>query len=493
MATGVPDLPERPDVRDRPRVGVDEWVAQVEGRRERGRGLVGLVARLWEPLPPFGRLALFVVPAAFLPLLMGQNNLSRFGIFTLLYMVLGLGLNLVVGFAGLLDLGYVAFYGFGAYSYGFLASGHSGHHWHAELAIPVVVVFTGLLGLLLGLPSRRLLGDYLAIVTLFFGQAFVTFVNNANYINFPIFGRMDLTGGANGLDRIDPLDFFGYELVSTKQYFYFLLGCFVVVIGALYFANESRTGRAWRALREDPLAAEAMSIPVNRLKLLAFSFGAATAGFTGAIYGAIHTGAFPGDYDIGLLITVYAVVILGGTGSLAGVVLGAIIVNCAPEILRTPDQAGWLFYGTIVIALLMKLRPWEKLAAVLAALVGLGFALREIADVAWPRWTAGTTESAGVVARIVDHWVLLPSHPEKVANFAYVVLIAAILLVTQIRGLWRTVALVPTLYLVAFVWENRLIEETAGATRLILLGALLIGLMNARPQGLMGTARVEIV
>jgi branched-chain amino acid transport system permease protein len=483
------DLPERPDARDRPSVGVDEWVAQVEGRRERARGLTGIALRIWEKLPPFGRLALFVVPAALFPVFTGSNTLSRFGVFTLLYVLLGLGLNIVVGFAGLLDLGYVAFYGFGAYTYGFLASGHSGHHWPAEAAIPLVVVLAALLGLLLGLPSRRLLGDYLAIVTLFFGQAFVTFVNNANYINFPIFGHLDLTGGANGLDRIDPLDFFGYRLVSTRQNFYFLLGAFVVVIGALYFANESRTGRAWRALREDPLAAEAMSIPVNRLKLLAFSFGAATAGFTGAIYGAIHTGAFPGDYDIGLLITVYAVVILGGTGSLAGVVLGAIIVNCAPEILRTPDQAGWLFYGTIVVALLVKLRPWHRLAAVFATLVGLGFALRAIADAAWPRMIAGTSQSAGFVARVADHWVLLPSHPEKIADFAYVILIAAILLVTQIRGIWRTVALVPTLYLVAFVWENRLIEETAGATRLILLGALLI----ARPQGLMGTARVEIV
>jgi ABC-type branched-subunit amino acid transport system permease subunit len=489
----VTDLPERPDAATRPRVGVDEWVAQVEGRRERGRGLTGLVQRLWERLPPFGRLALFVVPAALFPVFTGSNTLSRFGVFTLLYVLLGLGLNIVVGFSGLLDLGYVAFYGFGAYTYGFLASGHSGHHWPAEAAIPLVVVLTALLGLLLGLPSRRLLGDYLAIVTLFFGQAFVTFVNNANYINFPFFGYLDLTGGANGLDRIDPLNFFGYKLTTTKQNFYFLLGAFVVVITALYFANESRTGRAWRALREDPLAAEAMSIPVNRLKLLAFSFGAATAGFTGAIYGAIHTGAFPGDYDIGLLITVYAVVILGGTGSLAGVVFGAIIVNCAPEILRTPSQAGWLFYGAIVIALLVKLRPWHRLAAVLAALVGLGFALRGIADAVWPRMTAGTSRGEGLIARIFEHWILLPRHPEKMADFAYVILIAAILFVIQTRGIWRTVALVPTLYLVAFVWENRLIEETAGATRLILLGALLIALMNARPQGLMGTARVEIV
>src|ERR671937_1892298 len=485
-----PTLPERPDALERPRVGVDEWVAQVEGRRERGRGLTGLVQRVWEFLPPFGRLGVFVLPAALFPLLTGDNTLSRYGVFTLLYVLLGLGLNIVVGFSGLLDLGYVAFYGFGAYTYGFLASGHSGHHWPAEAAIPIVVVFTALIGLLLGLPSRRLLGDYLAIVTLFFGQAFVTFVNNANYIKYPFFGHLDLTGGANGLDQIDPLNFFGYKLTTTKQNFYFLLGAFVVVVTALYFANESRTGRAWRALREDPLAAEAMSIPVNRLKLLAFSFGAATAGFTGAIYGAIHTGAFPGDYDIGLLITVYAVVILGGTGSLAGVVLGAIIVNCAPEILRTPNQAGWLFYGAILLAVIAKLRPWHKLAAVLAALVGLGFALRGIADAVWPRMTAGSSQGEGLIARIFEHWVLLPRHPEKMADFAYVILIAAILFVTQIRGYWRTVALVPTLSLVAFVWENRLIEETAGATRLILLGALLIALMNARPQGMMGTARV---
>jgi len=186
-------------------------------------------------------------------------------------------------------------------------------------------------------------------------------------------------------------------------------------------------------------------------------------------------------------------VILGGTGSLAGVVFGAIIVNCAPEILRTPSQAGYLFYGTIALALLAKLRPWRRLAVVAAALVGLGFALRAIADAVWPRMTAGTSQGAGFAARIVDHWVLLPRHPEKMADFAYVILIAAILLVTQIRGIWRTVALVPTLYLVAFVWENRLIQETAGATRLILLGAMLIALMNARPQGLMGPARVEIV
>ena len=196
------------------------------------------------------------------------------------------------------------------------------------------------------------------------------------------------------LDQIDPLNFFGYKLTTTKQNFYFLLGAFVVVITALYFANESRTGRAWRALREDPLAAEAMSIPVNRLKLMAFSFGAATAGFTGAIYGAIHTGAFPGDYDIGLLITVYAVVILGGTGSLAGVVVGAIVVNCAPEILRTPYQAGWLFYGAIVL-IAARIRPWTKVTAVFVGTIVFGFVFHAVAGAIDSSWTAGSALDAG--------------------------------------------------------------------------------------------------
>src|ERR671922_894090 len=247
------DLPERPDARERPRVGVDEWVAQVEGRRERAAGLTGLVQTVWERLPPFGKLAVFVVPAAFFPVFTGSNTLARFGVFTLLYVLLGLGLNIVVGFAGLLDLGYVAFYGFGAYTYGFLASGHSGHHLQAEIAIPIVVVSSALVGLLLGLTSWRLLGGYLAIVTLFFLQAFVIFVNNANGgpsdFSYPFVGKVDLTGGANGLDQIDPLNFFGYHISTTKGYYFYTLISLALLMAMLYFVNGSRTGRAWRALR----------------------------------------------------------------------------------------------------------------------------------------------------------------------------------------------------------------------------------------------------
>jgi len=117
----------------------------------------------------------------------------------------------------------------------------------------------------------------------------------------------------------------------------------------LYFVNESRTGRAWRALLEDPLAAEVMSMPINRLKLLAFVFGAATAAFAGSIYGAVQTGAFPGDFDVGLLITIYAIVILGGAGSLAGVIVAAIVVNAVPELLRDANQAEWVFYVGLTV------------------------------------------------------------------------------------------------------------------------------------------------
>jgi ABC-type branched-subunit amino acid transport system permease subunit len=492
MTLGGTDLPGPAERPDEPRVGVDDWVASHEERRGRTSGVAGLAARIWNLLPPVGKLGVFVIPAAFLPLVMTQENLFRYAIYTLLYGMMGLGLNVVVGYAGLLDLGYVAFVGFGAYGYGILASTQYGRHWQAEIAIPVVALATALLGLLIGLPSRRLVGDYLAIVTLFFGQAFVLFVNNANRISFPFVGHTDLTGGSNGLANIDPLNFFGYKVHSTTQYFYVLLVAFALVVAALYFANESRTGRAWRALREDPLAAETMTIPVNRLKLLAFAFGAAVAGFTGAIYGSVQTGAFPGDYDIGLLITIYAVVILGGTGSLAGVALGAIIINCAPELLRSEQRASWLFYGVILLTILAKLRPWRACAAFLGGLAAFGFALHALADAVWPRLTAGHAHVGGFLKDPIQSWLLLPSHPLKIADYGYVILIASILLVTRLEGRRRLVALVPTLYLAAFVWENLLVAQSAGATRLILLGALLVALMNARPQGLLGTARVEI-
>jgi len=487
---GVPGVPGGP------KVGVDQWVAEAEERREARTGLTGAVARAWERVPPPGRLALLLGPFAIFPFVTNEGNLFRYGLITIVYALLAIGLNVVVGFAGLLDLGYVAFFGFGAYLYGIMASGHSGHHLEAEIAIPIVVVSTSLLGLLLGLTSRRLLGDYLAIVTLFFLQAFVIFVNNANGglsdFSYPFVGRVDLTGGSNGLDQIDPLNFFGYHLTTTRQYYFYTLISLAVVMTMLYFVNASRTGRAWRALREDPLAAEAMSIPVNRLKLLAFMFGAGTAGFTGTIFGAVQSGAFPGDYDVGLLITIYAIVILGGLGSIGGVVVGALLINGAPELLRSSSNARFLFYGVILLALLIAMRPWYRTVVVLLGTVAFGFVLHLIVGALWSRGTAGHIDGGGALGRALEHWVLLPTHPGRIAGWAYFGLIVAALVLTLVHGWWRTIALIPTLYLASFVWENKLVEQVSGATRLILLGALLVVIMNVRPSGIFGTARVEI-
>jgi branched-chain amino acid transport system permease protein len=494
MPDGSPELPAPPDALDRPRIGVDEWVAQVEGRRERYTGLRGAIERWWERLPVVARVLVLAAPAAVfgLPHVTSEGNLFRYGLFTAVYALLALGLNIVVGFAGLLDLGYVAFFGFGAYFYAILASPQFGNHWQAEAAIPVVVVGTALAGLLVGLPSRRLFGDYLAILTLFFGQAFVVFVNNANRINFPFAGHVDLTGGSNGIANIDPFNFFGYKISSTRQQYFLLLIAISIVLVLLYWVHDSRTGRAWRALREDPLAAEAMSIPVNRLKLLAFVFGAATAGFTGAIYGTIATAALPGDYDVGLLITIYAIMILGGFGSIMGIIVGAVVVSSVPELLRSSANARPLFYGAILVAILVKVRPWPRLVAVLGGLVAFGFAAHAIASAAYPRLVHGHAIGSGAFAHAMNHWMLLPTHHEHIADVAYVFLIAAVVIVPQLGRLWRTVLIPPLLYLVMFVWENLLLEQIGGATRLVLLGALLVALMNARPQGLFGNAYVEI-
>jgi branched-chain amino acid transport system permease protein len=492
--TGVP---ERPDAVDRPRVGVDEWVANVDQRREAHRGLTGFVSRLWERLPPAARLAILIGPFAIFPFFANEGNLFRYGLITIVYALLALGLNVVVGFAGLLDLGYVAFFGFGAYLYGIMASGHSGHHLQAEIAVPIAVVVTALVGLLLGLTSWRLLGDYLAIVTLFFLQAFVIFVNNANGgpsdFSYPFVGRVDLTGGANGLDQIDPLNLFGYRITTTKGYYFYTLIALTLLMTMLHFVNGSRTGRAWRALREDPLAAEVMSMPVNRLKLLAFMFGAATAAFTGTIYGAVQSGAFPGDYDVGLLITIYAIVILGGLGSIGGVVIGALVVNGAPELLRSSSNARFLFYGVLLLALFVAMRPWYRPIAVFLGTIAFGAAVHASVAAAWNRGTSGHISGGGALGRALDHWVLLPAHPDQIAGWSYFALILAALLLTLARGWWRTIALIPTLYLASFVWENKLVEQVSGATRLILLGALLVVIMNVRPAGIFGTARVEIV
>ena len=240
-------------------------------------------------MPWWAWLTLFVGLVALLPVGFDSGYVRRVAFDTVLYMLLALGLNVVVGWGGLLDLGYVAFYGVGAYAYALLSSDHYGVHLPTIVSIPLIVVIGAVFGLLVGLPSRRLVGDYLAIVTLFFLQIFLTVTTNGD----DLFGD-NVTGGPNGLLRVDPLSFFGHSLpvshngIFSVAYLYVVLAVFVVVYVALRFVNHSRTGRAWRSLREDALAAEVMGMPVNWLKLMSFAFGAAVAALSGTFYAALN-------------------------------------------------------------------------------------------------------------------------------------------------------------------------------------------------------------
>jgi len=492
---GGPDTPPVPEPSEgqSPRIGVDEWVASVEGRRDRGSGVTGYVRSELERVPRPAFYLAFGIAAALLPAFTSNGYVIRVGFNTLLYMLLALGLNIVVGYAGLLDLGYVAFYGFGAYGYAMLASPKFGIHWDTLAVIPVVVVATAILGFLVALPSRRLVGDYLAIVTLFFGQLFVTVYTNGERMSFLGFTRSyDVTGGPNGIPNVDNFNVFGHKIESLQAYFYVALLMFLAVLAAVYLVERSRTGRAWMSLREDPLAAELMGMPVNRLKLVAFAAGAAIAGLTGTVFAALNTAVFSADFDVPTLIIIYVILILGGAGTLGGVILGALVVNVSLEVLRTPGHATWVFYTLIVGTLVARLRPWRWLAAVVAGTIGLGFAVHAIVAATWSAGVDGQPAVGGILGSGLRHWVVLPASPRTIGNVAFIGLVFAVLLLTMLRGALRKVALIPTLYLTAFVWENRLVVEPS-ITRLILIGVILIVLMNARPQGLLGSQRVEIV
>jgi ABC-type branched-subunit amino acid transport system permease subunit len=483
-------IPARPDeAQEAPRIGVDDWVASHEGRREGA----GRVRRELERVPRPAFYLGFGVAAAFVPLFTSNDYIVRVGFDTLLYMLLALGLNIVVGYAGLLDLGYVAFYGFGAYSYAMLASPKFGLHWDTVLIIPVVMVATAILGFLVALPSRRLIGDYLAIVTLFVLQLFVTVYQNGNQISVLGFTRKyDVTGGPNGIPDVDNYDILGWHVTTVRQYYYVALVIFLLMLMCVYLVDRSRTGRAWKSLREDPLAAELMGIPVNRLKLIAFACGAAIAGLTGTLFAGLNTAVFAADFDVPTLIIVYAMLILGGAGSLGGVIVGALVVNVSLEVLRTPGHATWIFYLALAAAVLWRVRPWRWLALVVGGTVAFGYVVHAIVDSAWPRGTEGTSALSGWLGEGLNGWALHPGNPRYIGNIAFVLLVLAILALTLMEGWSRWLALIPTLYLASFVWENRLVVEPS-ITRLILIGVILIVLMNARPQGLFGTARVEIV
>jgi branched-chain amino acid transport system permease protein len=257
------------------------------------------------------------------------------------YAVLALGLNIVVGFAGLLDLGYVAFYVFGAYSTAFLASPIFDLHVSWWLVVIVAVIVAAIAGILLGAPTLRLRGDYLAIVTLGFGEIVPQLVRNLDEVNINILGvqvvgpDFNLTGGPIGINPIDPPtlplpEFLGGEIVFSNgnphASFYLALVMLVGVFLVCRRLRDSRLGRAWMAVREDETAAASMGINTVSTKLLAFALGASFSGFVGAFVGAYQTAIFPESFSFNVSISILIMVILGGMGSIRGVIIGAFIL-----------------------------------------------------------------------------------------------------------------------------------------------------------------------
>jgi branched-chain amino acid transport system permease protein len=271
-----------------------------------------------------------------------------------LYVLLSLGLNIVVGHAGLLDLGYIAFYAVGAYVYALLASPHFNLHLPFWVILPIGAAVACFFGVLLGAPTLKLRGDYLAIVTLGFGEIIRIFLNN---LSEPI----NITNGPKGITTIDPISIFGVNFSDTTQlgdivfsgpikYYYFLLFVLLIVIVINLRLQNSRIGRAWEAIREDEMAARAMGINTRNLKLLAFAMGASFGGIAGGMFSAMQGFISPESFVLTESVMVLSMVVLGGMGNIWGVILGAILLSFVPEILRyTVEPAQRALFGKMII------------------------------------------------------------------------------------------------------------------------------------------------
>src|SRR5436189_1359608 len=272
----------------------------------------------------------------------------------ILFVFLSLGLNIVVGFAGLLDLGYVAFYAVGAYVYALLASPHFGIHWPFWAILPIGAAVAALFGVLIGAPTLKMRGDYLAIVTLGFGEIVRIFLNN---LSQPV----NITNGPQGIARIDPFrlggidfsksdSFLGLAFSGPIKYYYLLLAVLLAVIFINVRLQNSRIGRAWEAIREDEIAARAMGIDTRNIKLLAFAMGASFGGIAGGMFSAIQGFISPESFVLVESIMVVSMVVLGGMGNIWGVILGAVLLPFVPEILRSSvERAQHALFGRMLI------------------------------------------------------------------------------------------------------------------------------------------------
>ncbi len=297
-------------------------------------------------------LALAVLPLA-LAAAFGQAWVRVVNL-ALLYVMLALGLNIVVGFAGLLDLGYIAFYAVGAYLYALLASPHFGVHLPFWITLPLGFLVAAFFGVLLGAPTLKLRGDYLAIVTLGFGEIIRIFLNN---LNAPV----NITNGPQGVNLIDPLKLGGFsfatretilgvDFTGPQKYYYALLALTLAIIVLNVRLQDSRIGRAWEAIREDEIAARAMGINTRNIKLLAFAMGASFGGLAGGLFASIQGFISPESFSLLESVMVLSMVVLGGMGNIAGVVLGAVLLTGLPEVIRfTVVPAQQALFGKVIV------------------------------------------------------------------------------------------------------------------------------------------------
>lgn len=357
-----------------------------------------------------GMAALLLLLLAF-PFVASQfgNSWVRIIDIALLYIMLALGLNIVVGFAGLLDLGYIAFFAVGAYLVGLFSSPQfaallesliyyspalgealvalfgpeiqqNGIHLSVWAIVPLAALVAALFGALLGAPTLKLRGDYLAIVTLGFGEIIRIFMNN---LNDPI----NFTNGPQGINMIDPIRVFGvslageagsnatvmvggYAMPSVNAYYFLFLFLVIVTIFITSRLQHSRLGRAWVAIREDEIAAKAMGINTRNVKLLAFAMGASFGGVAGAMFGAFQGFVSPESFSLTESIAVLAMVVLGGIGHIPGVVLGGVLLAALPEVLRhVVDPAQQALFGKVIIEAEVLRQLLYGLALVLIMLV----------------------------------------------------------------------------------------------------------------------------
>ena len=312
-----------------------------------------------------GKLILFLLAGAallLLPILLqstGSNSWVRILDIALLYVLLALGLNIVVGYAGLLDLGYIAFFAVGAYVFALLGSPHltdtfpaikamfpEGIHYSIWIVMIVAAVIAGIVGMILGAPTLKLRGDYLAIITLGFGEIIRIFLLN---MDRPV----NITNGPKGISQIDTISVFGvdlgkrftvelgdftYTFQPVTLYYYLFLFFVILAIIISYRLQDSRIGRAWMAIREDEIAAKAMGLNTRNLKLLAFGMGASFGGVSGVLFASFQRFVSPESFSLMESIMVVAMVVLGGIGHIPGVVLGALLLAGLPELLRHVAQ-----------------------------------------------------------------------------------------------------------------------------------------------------------